>query len=217
MSFALFVMGYWSDIKMVPLEIKLKVLLLLLLLWWWWCSVLNSLMVLLLDLLYYWLVSKPQNKKLCSFLLVFSVIGLTVSQALTRSIQPQQQAQQQQQQFTLTGQQTIQPQPQATLQHKMPVSSGDAQINAVSQMQQAFQSQYQQSNIDRQQQQQRLIAAAAAAALQQQQQQQQVSQNRHSAAELVRQLQIRFSGKKKVNLFVRSIVVNNFINGLGPT
>ena len=148
--FALFVMGYWSDIKVVPLAIKLKVLLLLLLLM---CSVLNSFVVLLFYLLYYWLNVKPQNKNFFSFRLVFSVVGLTVSQALTRAIQPQQQqqAQQQQQQFTLTGQRTIQPQPQATLQHKMPVSSGHAQMNAVSQMQQSFQSQYQQSNIDRQQ------------------------------------------------------------------
>ena len=148
---------------------------------------------------------KPQNKKFCSFRLVFSVVGLTVSQALTRAIQPQQQqqqAQQQQQQFTLTGQRTIQPQPQATLQHKMPVSSGHAQMNAVSQMQQTFQSQYQQSNIDRQQQKRLLAAAAALQQPQQQQQQQQQQQNRHSTAELVRQLQ-RFSGKNNVNLFVR--------------
>ena len=147
--FAQFVMEYWSDIKVVPLAIKLTVLLFLLFL----RSVLNSFVVLLFYLLYYWLNIKPQNKKFCSFRLVFSVVGLTVSQALTRAIQPQQQqqAQQQQQQFTLTGQRTIQPQPQATLQHKMPVSSGHAQMNAVSQMQQSFQSQYQQSNIDRQQ------------------------------------------------------------------
>ena len=158
--FALFVMGYWSDMKVVPFTIKLKVLLLLL------CFVLNSFVVLLLYLLYYWLNLKPQSKKSCSFLLVFSVVGLTVPQALTRAMQHPRQ------QFTLTGRWTIQPQPQATLQHKMPVSSGHAQMNAVSQMQQMFQSQYQQSNIDRQQQ-QRLPAAAA-----------------------VRRLQ-RFAGKKK--------------------
>ena len=81
----------------------------------------------------------------------------------------------------------------------------DAQMNAASRMQQTFQSQYQQSNIDRQ----RLAARVAfqqwlpqqaqqQQVLQQQQlqQQQQVSQNRHSPAELVRELQ-RFSGKKK--------------------
>ena len=182
--------------KVVPFTIKLKVLLLLL------CFVLNSFVVLLLYLLYYRLNLKPQSKKSCSFLLVFSVVGLTVSQALARAKQgqQQQQAQQQQQQFTLTGQRTTQPQPQATLQHKMPVSSGHAQINAVSQMQQTFQSQYQQSNIDRQQQQTLPAAAAAAAAAaalqQQQQQQQQVPRNRHLTAELVRQIQ-RLTGKKK--------------------
>ena len=85
----------------------------------------------------------------------------------------------------------------------------DAQMKAASQMQQTFQSQYQQSNIDRQQQKRLLAAAAALQQPQQQQQQQQQQQNRHSTAELVRQLQQRFSGKNNVNLFVRWVVVNN--------
>lgn len=131
--------------------------------------------------------------------------GLAVSQALTRAIQPQQQAQQQQQQqvqqvqqaqqhqqqqaFSLPGQRAIQPQPQSNMQHTLPVSSGHAQMNPVSQMQQTFQPQYQQSTMNRQ----RLIAAAK---LKQQQQQQQQQQNRpNSNVELIRRLQRQISSK----------------------
>ena len=115
-------------------------------------------------------------------------VGLAAPQNLSRAIQAQQQQaqqqQQQQQQFSLTGQRAIQPQPQSTMQH--------AQMNPVSQMQQTFQSQYQQAGINRQQQQQqhrRLLVAKI-----QQQQQQQQQPGRQVTAELVRQLQRQFSG-----------------------
>lgn len=130
--------------------------------------------------------------------------GLTVSQALTRPIQPQQQqlVQQQQQQrqqqqiqqqqqqqvqqqpqFSLTGPRAIQPQPQAqaTMQLPLPVSSAHAQMNPVAQMQPAFQNQFQQSSVNRQQQQQHNQRLLAAAKLKQQQQQikQQQQQQQH--------------------------------------
>lgn len=115
--------------------------------------------------------------------MIISPVGLAASQNLARAIQAQQQQaqqqqQQQQQQFSLAGQRAIQPQPQPTMQH--------AQMNPVSQMQQTFQSQYQQGSINRQQQQQqhrRLLVAK----MQQQ-------QGRQVPAELVRQLQRQFSG-----------------------
>ena len=132
--------------------------------------------------------------------------GIVVSQALTRAIQPQQQqAQQQQQQqqqvqqqqqqhqqaFSLPGQRAIQPQPQLNMQHTLPASSGHAQLNSVSQMQQAFQPQYQQSPVNRQQQQQQQQRMLAVATLKQVQQQ----QNRPtSSAELIRRLQRQISG-----------------------
>lgn len=116
-------------------------------------------------------------------------VGLAATQNLSRAIQAQQQQaqqqQQQQQQFSLTGQRAIQPQPQSTMQH--------AQMNPVSQIQQTFQSQYQQAGINRQQQQQqqrRMLVAK----IQQQQQQQQQQPGRQVTAELVRQLQRQFSG-----------------------
>lgn len=135
--------------------------------------------------------------------MIISPVGLAASQNLARAIQAQQQQaqqqqQQQQQQFSLAGQRAIQPQPQPTMQH--------AQMNPVSQMQQTFQSQYQQGSINRQQQQQqhrRLLVAK----IQQQQQQQQQQQGRQVPAELVRQLQRQFSGifGRRKGVFTRAL------------
>ena len=149
------------------------------------------------------------------YLFILLLHDILVSQALTRAIQPQQQqAQQQQQQqqqvqqqqqqhqqqqqqhaFSLPGQRSIQPQPQPNMPHTLPVSSGHAQMNPVSQMQ-AFQPQYQQSPVNRQQQQQqqqqqqRLLAAKMKQQVQQQQQQNRPTANQ----ELLRRLHRQFSG-----------------------